>query len=301
MSSAGSAIAGILYFSGSGGTALVAELLGELLSGRLEREVASIEDLRAREIAAGADLLVFLYPTYYLKPAPSMAEFARALGPFEPPKLAYVVTTCELYTENSVRRLSLSLRSRGIRVAGSKVVHATGSDVTLAVPSGLVPWWYRFERALPRKLRDIADEVAAMAETGEADERIPGLKWYTPLTQLVQVLLLNRFDAFRSRVRVLPDRCSGCGSCVAMCGRGAWAMGPALPAHDPERCDLCGRCLHSCPGRAIVLLRPLRDNRRLDALLYSRLGDEARSALGLPIPADRVGTRVAAAGRSRRG
>jgi ferredoxin len=281
MSGAGSASVGILYFSGSGGTELVAELLGELLAGRLEREVASIEDPRARAIAEGAGLLVLLYPTYYLKPAPSMAEFARALGPFDPPKPAYLVTTCELYTENSVRRLALALSPRGIRVAGSKVVHATGSDVTLAVPSGLVPWWYRFERALPGKLRAAADEVAAIAAAGEAVERIPAPKWYTPLTQLVQILLLNRFDAFRSRVRVLPERCSGCGSCVAMCGRSAWAMGPALPVHDPERCDLCGRCLHRCPGRAIVLLRPLKDNRRLDARLYAELGEEARSRLGL--------------------
>jgi ferredoxin/flavodoxin len=293
---------GILYFSGTGGTALVAELLSELLSARLGNAVASIEDPRAKAVAEDADFLVLLYPTYYLRPAPSMAEFARSLGPFDPPKAAYVVTTCELYTENSVRRLALELRPRGVRVAGTKVVRATGSDVTLAVPSGLVPWWYRFERGLPGKLRGIADEVAAAAAAGagEAHERIPGLKWYTPLAQLIQILFLNRFDAFRARVRVLPDRCSGCGSCAAMCARGAWSMGPGLPVHDPERCELCGRCIHRCPRGAIVLLRALKDNRRLDGALYARLGAEAREALGLRA-AGRAGARGAAAGGARRG
>jgi ferredoxin/flavodoxin len=273
--------AAILYFSGSGGTRLVAQLLGELLSDRLEARVASIEEPGARETAADSDLLVLLYPTYYLKPAPSMAEFAATLGPFDPPKPAYLLTTCELYTENSIRRLALALQRRGVAFAGSAVVHAPGSDVTLALPSGLVPWWYRFERGLPGKLRAAADEIAAAASAEGAISRVPGPKWYTPFTQLVQVLFLNRFDAFRGRVRILEDRCTACGACADMCRRGAWSMAPKGPVHDKDRCELCGRCMHRCPGGAIVLLKALKDNRRLDAGLYSDLGREARTALGL--------------------
>jgi ferredoxin/flavodoxin len=271
----------ILYFSGTGGTRLVAELLGEILSGRDECDVAGIEDSRAFELAADSDLLVFCYPTYYLGPPPSMHEFVEALGPFDPPRAAYVVTTCELYTENSIRRLGLRLRKRGILVAGSKVVHAPGSDVTCVLPGALVPWWYRFEKGLARKLLAIAEEIRAVRESRGIHESIPRPKWYTPFTQLLQVLVLNRFDGWRGGMRVLRDRCTLCGACVRACDRKAWEMGEEGLLHKSERCELCTRCIHRCPRNAIVLIGLLKDNRRLDARLYARLREEAREELGL--------------------
>ncbi len=269
----------ILYFSGTGGTEVVAALLGELVSEGVDCAVASIEDPSARELASSRDLLVLCYPTYYLKPAPSMREFAESLPPSDRPRPAYVVTTCELYTENSIRRLSLLLKERGLAVAGSAAIHAPGSDVTLALPSGLIPWWFRFERRFPEKLRAVAGEILAIARDPGIREEIPPPKWYTPFTQLLQLLFLNHFDLFRWHVRVIGERCSSCGSCVEMCRRGAWSMGEDGPAHDPDRCELCGRCMHRCPGRAIVLLRMFRDNRRIDAPLMAALRGEARTAL----------------------
>ncbi len=271
--------AAILYFSGTGGTEVAARLLAELLSEEIDCEAASIEAARALELAGKRDLLVFCYPTYYLKPPPSMREFAESLPVLDPPRPAYVVTTCELYTENSIRRLSLILRKRGLVVSGSAVIHAPGSDVTLALPSGLIPWWYRFEKGFARKLRAIADEILDIARDPGICEAIPRVKWYTPFTQLLQVLFLNHFDLFRKHVRVIGERCSSCGSCVDMCRRGAWTMGGEGPVHHPERCELCGRCMHRCPRNAIVLMKMFRDNRRIDARLMAALRDEARSAL----------------------
>jgi ferredoxin/flavodoxin len=272
---------GILYFSGTGGTKLVAELLGELLSARLECDVSSIEDARAAELAAGSGFLVLLYPTYYLKPAPSMSEFVDRLGPLVPPRAAHIVTTCELYSENSIRRLSLALKEAGVIAVGSTVIHAPGSDVTLVFPGVLIPWWYRFEKGLGDKLRQAAREIVAAAEAPQLRDSIPRPKWYTPFTQLLQILILNRFDLWRHGLRVLPDRCATCGACVKDCHRGAWAIEGGRLLHSSERCELCARCLHSCPSNAIVLLKGLKDNRRLDSGLYGRLRDEARKSLGL--------------------
>jgi ferredoxin/flavodoxin len=271
----------ILYFSGTGGTRLVAELLGELLSPGADCEVTNIEDGRAASRAAAAELLVLCYPTFYLNPPPSMREFADRLGPFDRPKKAYVITTCELYSENSIRSLCLGLRKRGIAVAGSKVVSAPGSDVTCVIPDWLVPRLYRFEKGLTGKLLAIAAEIEAIAGAELARESIPAPRWYTPFTQLLQILFLNRFDAWRYRMRALPERCARCGECARLCGRGAWAMKEGLPVLDPERCELCTRCLHRCPSKAIVLIKGLKDNRRLDAPLYARLREEARESLGL--------------------
>ncbi len=270
-----------LYFSGTGGTRLVAELLCELMPDEFECSAASIEDARSRLVAADSDLIVFLYPTYYLKPAPSMLEFAENLGPFDQPKTAYVVTTYELYAENSIRRFSLVLRRRGLVVAGSAQIRSPGSDVTAALPSFLIPWWYRFEKKLPEKLRGIAMELAAIASAERSRESIPRLTWYTPFSQLLQILFFNWFDLFKRRFRVLKDRCTRCGFCVEMCVRKAWSMGGEGPVHDPGRCEFCCRCIHRCPNEAVVILKVFRNNRRLDEGLLARLGGEARSRLGI--------------------
>jgi ferredoxin/flavodoxin len=271
----------ILYFSGIGGTKLVAELLGEILCASGDCRVLGIGDSRASARAVHSDLLVLCYPTYYLGPPPSMREFVESLGPFDPPKRAYVVTTCELYTENSIRRFALMLKKRGVLVVGSKVVHAPGSDATLVFPSVLVPWLYRFEKGLPKKLRAIAQEIQSAAGVGDARESIPGPKWYTPFTQLLQISILNRFDGSRRRMRVLADRCTLCGACVKNCDRDAWAMDGGSLVHASERCELCTRCMHRCPKRAIVLIALLKDNPRLDPQLFARLREEARRGLGL--------------------
>jgi len=271
--------AAILYFSGTGGTEIVAQLLGELLREELDCSISSIEEAHSRELAGKRELIVVCYPTYYLKCAPSMREFVEGMPAFDPPRPAYVVTTCELYTENSIRRMALILKEKGLVVSGSKAIHAPGSDVTLALPSGLIPWWYRFEKGFPKKLRAAAEDILTIARDPEIREAIPRAKWYTPFTQLLQLLFLNHFDLFRKHVRVIGDRCSSCGECVAMCRRGAWTMGREGPLHHPELCELCGRCMHRCPGKAIVILRMFRDNRRIDAHLMAALRDDARSAL----------------------
>jgi ferredoxin/flavodoxin len=264
----------LLYYSGAGGTKLVAELLGEILSVKDETCVAGVKDPRAAEVAADSDLLVFCYPTYFLRPAPSMREFIEGLGPFDPPRASYIVTTDELYSENSIRACALMLKARGIFVIGSKVVRAPGTDLTCILPGRLLPWLYRFERGFPRKLRSIAEEI-------DRNPRgfIPAPKWYTPIAQLLQVAFFNRFERWRGRFRVLPDRCTLCGACAAGCDRGAWSISAAGLIHDPERCELCTRCIHRCPNRAIVLVGSLKDNPRLDSRLYASLKEDARKRL----------------------
>jgi len=286
----------VLYFSGTGGTALVARLLAEAISGRLPCSVADVYDPVSRELAANARFMVFCYPTYYLRPAPSIREFIASLPRFEPPRSAFVVTTYELYTENSLRACASMLNDRGIQVVGWGSVRAPGSDVTLVLPERLCPWLYRFENGLGRKLESLAERIVAGAMAPAAAGRIPAPKWYTPFAQLLQVALLNHFDLFRSALRALGERCDGCGACAGACDRNAWHMEGGRPVLDPERCELCGRCLHRCPRRAIVLIEALKDNRRLDRGLYAELEEKARGEL-----ARARGSRGDGAGRETEG
>ena len=262
---------------------MVAELIEELLPSRYEASSTSVCSPSAATRARESDLLILCFPTYFLRPAPSMMEFVSKLGPFDPPRPAYIVATYELYTENAIRALAVKLRERGVFVVGSKAVRAPGTDVTCLIPARLCPWLYRFEHGLPRKMTEIAEELSscadARADTLFKKARIPSIKWYTPFAQALQVLALNRFEAWRGKFRALPDRCTLCGACVRSCHRQAWEISGGAATHIPERCELCTRCVHRCPEKAIVLAEALKDNKRLDSKLYASLKIDARRKL----------------------
>jgi ferredoxin len=268
----------ILYHSAAGGTRLVAELLGELLSMDHDVRATGIYEAGAVGAAEGADFIVLCYPTYFLRPSRSMKEFIDRLAPTGRPRAAYLVTTYELYTENSLRACSLLLRDKGVIVTGSAAIRAPGSDLTCVVPDWLCPWLYRFGRGLPERLRFIANEVRTLARLG-VSERLPWPKWYTPVAQALQRGFLDGFFEWRNRIRILPDRCSDCGACISGCFRNAWVREGLQIRHDPERCELCTRCIHRCPRNAIVLSYHLKDNKRLDGRRYAQLKADARMAL----------------------
>jgi ferredoxin len=268
----------IMYHSAAGGTRLVAELLGELLSTDHDVRATGIYDPGAVDAAEGSDFIVLCYPTYFLRPSRSMKEFIDRLVQSDRPRAAYLVTTYELYAENSLRACALLLRNKGIIVTGSAGIRAPGSDLTCVVPDWLCPWLYRFGRGLPERLRSIAHEVQALARRG-GRERLPRPKWYTPIAQALQRGFLDGFFEWRKRIRILSDRCSDCGACVSGCFRRAWVREGLQIRHDPERCELCTRCIHHCPRNAIVLSYYLKDNKRLDARRYARLKAMARTAL----------------------
>ncbi len=279
----------IVYHSAAGGTRLVAELLAELLSPGHNVTAAGIYDAGAVRAMHASDVIVLCYPTHFLRPSRSMQEFIGRLAPPIQPSPVFLVSTYELYAENSRRVCALLLRDKGMSVAGTAAVRAPGSDLTCIIPERLCPWLYRFQKGLPRRLRSIAGKVERLARDG-GRERLPWPKWYTPLAQALQRTLLDRFFECRKRIRILPERCSDCGGCEAVCFRGAWTRegdGREL-RHDPALCELCTRCIHRCPRKAIVLSRWVKDNSRLDPRLYGRLKEEARDALRLPGHAEKA-------------
>lgn len=273
----------IVYHSAAGGTRLVAELLAELLSPGHVVTAAGIYDAGAVDAMEASDVVVLCYPTHFLRPSRSMKEFIGRLAPSARPRPVFLVSTYELYAENSLRVCALLLREKGMTVAGSAAIRSPGSDLTCIIPERLCPWLYRFQKGLPKRLRSIAGSVERLGRDG-GRERLPWPKWYTPLAQVLQRSLLDRFFECRKRIRILPERCSDCGGCVAVCFRGAWTRdgdGREL-RHDASRCELCTRCIHRCPRSAIVLSAWVKDNRRLDPGLYARLKEAAREALRSP-------------------
>jgi len=58
-------------------------------------------------------------------------------------------------------------------------------------------------------------------------------------------------------IRVIPERCTGCGLGARYCARGVWVAGNGT--YRPERlsdCAECGACWNVCPEQAVELGEP---------------------------------------------
>jgi ferredoxin len=207
-----------------------------------------------------------------------MTEFINRLAKRCSGKPVYLTTTYELYTENSLRACAIAAKNNGMVVVGSAALRAPGSDLTCVLPDWLCAALYRFERRFPAKLSSAARRIATLAVHG-GREQIPRMKWYTPVAHALQRAFFDGFLESRNHIRILPERCTDCGACIARCHRGAWVRSDDGITHRPDRCELCTACIHHCPELAIVLAPVLKNNRRLDARHYAGLKNRIRKAL----------------------
>ena len=70
------------------------------------------------QILSDYDFLLFGFPTYHGKPSTSMMEYVDNMPRFEAHQMAFVFTTCGLYTGNSLRILITKLWEKNIITTG---------------------------------------------------------------------------------------------------------------------------------------------------------------------------------------
>lgn len=260
----------VLYYSGSGSTETVCRVLGRKLAESRPTEVKRVSLDFDFSSLADYGTLVMGFPTYFCHPPASLAELIDAAPRLEQPLPAFVLTTCGLYTTNSVRHMALALAAKNIIPAGNAIIRGPGSDAALLFPYVPGPFT-RYERAVGRKLRKALREILTLNGNGEVRPKIPRPRWYTWPQNLVDHYGKEQYQGgYGQRMRVLDARCTNCGLCVRECMKGCWTEGEEHPSLDHAGCDFCLRCIHRCPSRAIVFSDDMKDRRRFDAPFYRR-------------------------------
>lgn len=57
----------------------------------------------------------------------------------------------------------------------------------------------------------------------------------------------------KEKIKVVPEKCVGCGACVDACPFDALSMNGPVAVEDISKCTSCGLCMPTCPSDALIL------------------------------------------------
>jgi glycyl-radical enzyme activating protein len=90
-------------------------------------------------------------------------------------------------------------------------------------------------------------------------------------------------------IRFLPERCIGCGACLAACPNGAQAIEGGRRVYRRDRCAACGRCARTCYAGALACVGRAMDAGEVlaevleDAAFYRNSGGGLTLSGGEPL------------------
>jgi len=233
----------IVYFSGTGCTALAAKCLEETLRERgcetgLERIVAG-----AGREERPADMLILLFPILVFTAPGPVIEWLEALEKADGMPAAVI-------SISGGGEISPNTASR---VSSIKTLKKKGYDVfyedTLVMPSNIAvatpePFSILLLQVLPDKVRAIADGLLS----GGRKRKAP--------------LVIDRFFAWIGKAEWssakkwgrsirASDECDGCGLCAEQCSTGNITMTDSKPSFS-DKCCTCLGCFYACPKGALT-------------------------------------------------
>lgn len=237
---------GILYFSGTGNTKLLAERLGGLLGA----PVHSIEENFDRQgFFDGCQRIILMYPVHYSVPPMIMRDFFVAQGLlFEHKEIISIVT--QMIVSGDGARAAEDFLPATAEIIDTHHIKMPNNIVNIPfVPVSSARGNYRKVRRALRKLERIAAKInqgkfkrrhcSFLARKIGDSQRIGGLKSEKGKKDKVWV----------------SGSCLQCGLCAKICPAGNFLMDAAEGKAVPQgRCTLCMRCENRCPAKAIRVL-----------------------------------------------
>jgi ferredoxin len=276
----------ILYFSGTGNTAFIAEELRSALSRHGIEAAAEPWETADFSAVSSADLLLFGFPVYGARMPRFLRNRIRELPKPRSGRL-FLFATYGLYSGNALRTAAIRFARRGFLPAGAAEFKLPGSDGLAFLKKDskharrASETDFREQSRIRERVELLAEAAATvLSSAGSAGSRqspgehaggepeagyIADLSVYRRRSGLADLLLKTALAAMRKTIRrrfCADGNCTRCGLCVRICPSGNISLPPEpFGQHGPEnglpvfgdRCVLCMRCVHQCPEEAIQI------------------------------------------------
>lgn len=239
----------IRYFTGTGNTKRIAELIGGTLTA--SGDAVDIAAVPCAPPPADADRYVFCSPVYALGLPRVFRRYLAGLPKPGSPRPAMLAVTAGNagHTGWALRHGRELLDARGYRVSVSETVH---------MPDNWTPF-------LPTPAEDVAGARLAAGDalaTQLAQDFIAGRERHRPFSLAAmgptgswfvhqgfhRIGINHMWQLFRA-----TRDCTSCGLCQRVCPMSAIAMVDGRPRWS-RACEQCCRCFNLCPARAIEQL-----------------------------------------------
>lgn len=233
----------IIYFTGTGNSAYVADALGDRLGDEVFCANTAIKG--GKTLSFNSDKpFVFVFPVY-LSTSPTVFRDFIARCSFAGHSDAYFVPTCAK-ADGSVPNASEELcRKTGfLKYRGCRKVEMPQNYITLFKPTPAEEKPACYEAALK-----VADEIARTVAAGEDLDEKPASDFEYKCTKLVEKWYNGSFT--KTRYFRATDACIGCGACERGCPMSAIVMEDKKPKWVKRVCIHCMACISRCPKQAI--------------------------------------------------
>ncbi|MCL2416412.1 MAG: EFR1 family ferrodoxin [Bacteroidales bacterium] len=231
------------YYTGTGGSQLIAERLAEKL--KTENNTVIVNRIYRADTkepkTLDVDYYVLIFPVHGFNPPKPIFEWAKHL----------TANGCKTAII-SVAGAGNALTNTACRYKTRKLLKKVGFDIIyqdmVRMPNSWknVPERLKYTRLLsklPTKIEKIAKAIA----TEKRGRKL--IYWFDYLLTALGRTTQNSTHKFGSGINVL-DSCTSCGLCAKNCCSSNIQMETNLPKFG-NQCDMCLGCVYNCPQRAL--------------------------------------------------
>ena len=242
------------YFSPTGGTRRVGEIIAEVLATRVVTH--NLAERTPLPTPTTGELALLALPVFAGRIPEFCADKIGQLNGSGKTAVTVVVYGNRAY-EDALLELNQAVRAAGFRILGSAAAVARHSMVPAVAA----------DRPDPQdvaELRTFARQILNKIRAGNVTEPVvPGNFPYKPPMTI-------------PATPISLESCSRCGKCAEVCPTGAITITPEAVTTSMERCLLCLACVAGCPIQARILPPPLQEamNRKLSPLQVIRRENE---------------------------